>query len=56
MKDGTNVFIWLILVAALIGSCKHIVEAIRKRDAEALGEGIGATLFCTIGIVLKAYG
>lgn len=56
MKDSTSAFIWLILVVILIASLRHIVEAFRKRDPEALGEGIGAMLFSAMGIVLKALG
>lgn len=56
MKDSTSLFIWLVLVAVLVASLRHIVEAIRKRDPEAIGEGVGTMLFSAIGIILKALG
>lgn len=56
MKDSTGTFIWLILGSVLVASVRHIAEAIRKRDPEAIGEGLGTMLFSAIGIILKAFG
>jgi hypothetical protein len=56
MKDSTGLFIWLILGAVLVASVRHIAEAVRKRDPEAIGEGLGTMLFSAAGIILKALG
>lgn len=56
MKDSTSLFIWLILGAVLVASVRHIAEAVRKRDPEAIGEGLGTMLFSALGIILKALG
>lgn len=56
MKDSTGLFIWLVLMAVLVASVRHIAEAIRKRDHEAIGEGLGTMLFSALGIILKALG
>ena len=56
MNDSTGTFIWLILGSVLVASVRHIAEAIRKRDPEAIGEGLGTMLFSAIGIILKAFG
>lgn len=56
MKDSAGLFIWLILAAVLVASVRHTAEAIRKRDPEAIGEGLGTMLFSAIGIILKAFG
>jgi hypothetical protein len=53
MKDSGNVFIWLILVSVFVASMRHIYEAFKKRDAEAMGEGVGTMLFSGIGILLR---
>ena len=56
MKDSTSLFIWLILGSVLVASVRHIIDAIRKRDPEAIGEGLGTMLFSAAGIILKALG
>jgi hypothetical protein len=54
MKDHSQFFIYLILVCVFTASIRHIYEAFKKRDAEAMGEGVGTMLFSGLGILLKA--
>jgi hypothetical protein len=56
VKDSSSTLIFILLVAVLIASVRHIAEAIKKRDPEAIGEGLGTMLFSGIGIILKALG
>lgn len=56
MKDSSSTLIFILLVAVLIASVRHIVEAIKKRDHEAIGEGLGTFLFSALGIILRAFG
>jgi hypothetical protein len=53
MKDSSQFFIGLILVCVFTASLRHIYEAYKKRDAEAMGEGFGTLLFSLLGIILK---
>lgn len=56
MSDkGMNTFMLVVLVAVFIASVRHIAEAWKKRDFDALGEGAGTMLFSGIGIILKAF-
>lgn len=56
MKDSSSTLIFILLVAVLIASVRHIAEAIKKRDPEAIGEGLGTMLFSGIGIILRVFG
>lgn len=40
MTDSTAILIWMILGATFFSSIRHIIEAIKRRDHEATGEGI----------------
>lgn len=56
MKDGGISFIMIVLLGTiLIASFRHIVDAWKKRDYDALGEGVGTMVFSGIGIVLRAF-
>jgi hypothetical protein len=37
-------------------SIGHIIKAIKKKDAEALGEGVGWLLLSSFGLYVKLYG
>ena len=56
MKDSSSTLIFILLVAVLIASVRHIAEAIKKRDPEAIGEGLGTMLFSALGIILRVFG
>jgi hypothetical protein len=53
MKDASHFLIYLILVCVFTASIRHIYEAIKKRDPEAVGEGFGTLLFSGLGILIK---
>lgn len=56
MKNGNiNYFMLVVLCTVFAASLRHIAEAWRKRDFDALGEGAGTMVFSGIGIVLKAF-
>jgi hypothetical protein len=56
MKESTSIFIWLILVAVFASSISHMIEAWKKRDHQALSEGLGTMLFSGMVILIKALG
>ena len=56
MKNETPILIWFILVVVFLSSIRHIFEAWKKRDHQALGEGAGTMLFSGMIILLKTLG
>ena len=56
MKNGgINFFMLIVLLTVFIASLRHIAEAWKRRDFDALGEGAGTMVFSGIGIILKAF-
>jgi hypothetical protein len=56
MKNGgINFFMLVVLLTVFIASLRHIAEAWKRRDFDALGEGAGTMVFSGIGIILKAF-
>lgn len=44
MRYCTPIFIWLIAIAVAFSSIRHIIQAFKKRDFEAMGEGLAMIL------------
>jgi len=51
--NSLNVITLVVLIAVFCASIGHIYEAFKKRDAGALGEGVGTWAFSLVGIILK---
>jgi hypothetical protein len=54
MNNTTAILIWMILGATLFSSFRHIIEAIKKRDHEAIGEGVAMMAASAFFIWLRA--
>jgi hypothetical protein len=54
MTNTTAIIIWMILGATLLSSFRHIIEAIKRRDYEAIGEGIAMMAASSFFIWLRA--
>jgi hypothetical protein len=52
-ENSISIVMLVVLSTIFIASIRHIGEAYKKRDHEAIGEGIGTMLFSAVGIVLK---
>ena len=55
MKESTSIIIWMVLGATFFSSIRHIVEAIKRRDHEAIGEGIGTLVVSSFFIWLRGF-
>lgn len=53
--NTTAILIWMILGATLFSSIRHIIEAIKRRDHEATGEGI-AMMAVSVFFIWLRYG
>jgi hypothetical protein len=55
MKSNISTFILVILALAFFVSIRHIFEAWRKRDHEAIGEGVGGLMASSFFFWLNAF-